>query len=104
MLDHDRVITEACAALHAAAWDRRETAARVHAMASQRVENATLAVNIGADRYHGVLNALDFRALDVAFLQAEAAELAARQEWSAAHWEVLRLVGGLRSGNVSATP
>ena len=104
MLDHDRVVTEARASLHAA-WDRRETAARVHAMASQRVENATLAVNIGADRYQdGVLNALDFRALDVALLQAEAAELAARQEWSAAHWEVLRLVGGLRSGNISPTP
>ena len=104
MLDHDRVVSDARAALHAA-WDRRETAARVHAMASQRVENATLAVNIGADRYRdGVLNALDFRALDVALLQAEAAELAARQEWSAAHWEVLRLVGRLRSGNISATP
>jgi len=40
----------------------------------------------------------------VALLQAEAAELAARQEWSAAHWEVLRLVGGLRSGNLTARP
>ena len=44
---------------------------------------------------------MDFRALDVALLQAEAAELAARPEWSAAHWEVLRLVGGLRAGALS---
>jgi len=67
------------------------------------VTNAQIAADIGAKRYRdGVLNALDFRALDVALLQAEAAELAARQEWSAAHWEVLRLVGGLRAGTVAA--
>jgi outer membrane protein TolC len=77
----------------------------VYAMAAERVSNAQLAADIGAMRYRdGVLNALDFRALDVALLQAEAAELAARQEWSAAHWEVLRLVGGLRSGTVEVKP
>jgi outer membrane protein TolC len=77
----------------------------VYAMAAKRVSNAQLAADIGAMRYRdGVLNALDFRALDVALLQAEAAELAARQEWSAAHWEVLRLVGGLRSGTVEVKP
>jgi len=104
LLDHDRIVAEALAALQAA-WDRQETAVRVHAMAAQRVTNAQLAADIGAARYRdGVLNALDFRALDVALLQAEAAELAARQEWSAAHWEVLRLVGGLRSGNLTARP
>ena len=104
LLDHDRIVAEALAGLQAA-WDRQETAVRVHAMAAQRVSNAQLAADIGAKRYRdGVLNALDFRALDVALLQAEAAELAARQEWSAAHWEVMRLVGGLRSGNLSTAP
>jgi len=104
MLDQERLVSEAQAAL-SAAWDRQETAVLVHDMAKKRVSNAQLAADIGAKRYRdGVLNALDFRALDVALLQAEAAELAARQEWSAAHWEVLRLVGGLRSGNLSTAP
>ena len=93
-------MAEAQAAL-AAAWDRQETAVRVHDMAQKRVANAQLAADIGADRYRdGILNAMDFRALDVALLQAEASELAARQEWAAAHWEVMRLVGGLRGGLV----
>ena len=101
LIDHDRLLSEARAALDAA-WDRRITAAAIHGMAVQRVTNARLAADIGADRYRdGILNAMDFRALDVALLQAEAAELAARQEWSAAHWEVLRLVGGLRAGALS---
>ena len=101
LLDHDRLLSEARAALDAS-WDRRTTAAAIHGMAVQRVTNARLAADIGADRYRdGILNAMDFRALDVALLQAEAAELAARQEWSAAHWEVLRLVGGLRTGSLS---
>ena len=101
LIDHDRLLAEARAALDAA-WDRRITAAAIHGMAVQRVTNARLAADIGADRYRdGILNAMDFRALDVALLQAEAAELAARQEWSAAHWEVLRLVGGLRTGALS---
>ena len=93
-------MAEAQAAL-AAAWDRQETAVRVHDMARKRMANARLAADIGADRYRdGILNAMDFRALDVALLQAEASELAARQEWAAAHWEVMRLVGGLRGGLV----
>ena len=99
-LDHDRLLAEARAELDAA-WDRRATAALIHELAMKRVDNAQLAADIGADRYRdGILNAMDFRALDVALLQAEAAELAARQEWAVAHWEVLRLVGGLRSGQV----
>ena len=98
MLDHDRLVSEARAALESA-WDRRETAARIHGMAVQRVSNAERSAEIGSGRYRdGVLNAMDFRALDVALMQAEAAELAARQEWAAAHWEVLRLAGGLRGG------
>jgi UDP:flavonoid glycosyltransferase YjiC (YdhE family) len=48
----------------------------------------------------GYGKAMDFRALDAALLQAEASELAARQEWAAAHWEVMHLVGGLRGGLV----
>ena len=100
-MERDRLEAEARHAL-AQAWDRRATAAAVHAMAVRRTENARLAAQIGADRYRdGVLNALDFRALDVAVLQAEAAELAARQEWSVAHWEVLRLIGGLRAGEIT---
>jgi len=98
MLDQERLVAEAQAAL-ATAWDRQETAARVHDMAVKRVANAQLAADIGAGRYRdGILNAMDFRALDVALMQAEAGELAARQEWAAAHWEVMRLVGGLRGG------
>jgi len=103
-LERDRLEAEARHAL-AQAWDRRTTAAAIHDMAARRTENARLAAQIGADRYRdGVLNALDFRALDVAVLQAEAAELAARQEWSAAHWEVLRLIGGLRAGDITDAP
>jgi len=101
-IDAARLKDEALSSL-AQAWDRRQTALAVYEMAAQRVSNAQLAADIGAKRYRdGVLNALDFRALDVALLQAEAVELASRQEWSAAHWEVLRLVGGLRAGTVAA--
>ena len=103
-LERDRLETEARHAL-AQAWDMRTTAASIHAMAAQRTANARLAAEIGANRFRdGVLNAIDFRALDVAVLQAEAAELAAQQEWSAAHWEVLRLIGGLRAGDLSDAP
>ena len=98
MLDQERLVAEAQAAL-ATAWDRQEIAALVHDMAMKRVANAQLAADIGAGRYRdGILNAMEFRALDVALMQAEAGELAARQEWAAAHWEVMRLVGGLRGG------
>lgn len=103
-LERDRLEAEAHHAL-AQAWDRRSTAAAIHAMAVQRTGNARLAAEIGASRYRdGVLNALDFRALDVAVLQAEAAELAASQDWSVAHWEVLRLIGGLRAGGITDAP
>ena len=68
-------------------------------MATKLADNATLAADIGTNRYRdGILNAMYFRALDVAAMQAKAGELAARQEWAAAHWEVLRLVGDLRNG------
>ena len=83
------------------AWDRRSAAQELHALAQRRTQNAKLAAQLGADRYRdGILNALDFRALDVALLQSEAAELAARQEWAAAHWDVMRLKGDLRAGQV----
>ena len=99
-LDRDRLLLEAQSAL-AQAWDRRAAAQELHALAQRRTQNAKLAAQLGADRYRdGVLNALDFRALDVALLQSEAAELAARQEWSAAHWDVMRLKGDLRAGQV----
>ena len=99
-LEKDRLEAEARHAL-AQAWDARRTATAVHNMAVQRTKNARLSAEIGSSRYRdGALNALDFRALDVAVLQAEASELAARQEWSMAHWEVLRLIGGLRAGQV----
>ncbi|MGB1056836.1 MAG: efflux RND transporter permease subunit [Flavobacteriales bacterium] len=99
-LDRDRLLLEAQSAL-AQAWDRRAAAQELHELAQRRTENARLAAQLGADRYRdGILNALDFRALDVALLQAEAAELAARQEWAAAHWDVMRLTGDLRAGQV----
>ena len=99
-LERDRIEAEGRSAL-AQAWDRRLTAAAIHGMAAQRTKNARLAAEIGAGRYRdGALNAIDFRALDVAVLQAEAAELAAQQEWGAAHWEVMRLAGGLRAGDI----
>ena len=99
-LDRDRLLLEAQSAL-AQAWDRRAAAQELHDLAQRRTENARLAAQLGADRYRdGVLNALDFRALDVALLQSEAAELAARQEWAAAHWDVMRLTGDLRAGQV----
>jgi len=100
-LERSRLETEARHAL-AQAWDRRVTAASIHDMAQRQTENARLAAEIGAGRYRdGVLNVLDFRSLDVAVLRAEAAELAARQDWSVAHWEVLRLIGGLRAGDIT---
>jgi outer membrane protein TolC len=100
-LERDRLEAEARHAL-AQAWDARTTATAVHNMAVQRTKNARLSAEIGSSRYRdGALNALDFRALDVAVLQAEASELAARQEWGMAHWEVLRLIGGLRAGQVT---
>jgi multidrug efflux pump subunit AcrB/outer membrane protein TolC len=99
-LDRDRLLLEAQSAL-AQAWDRRAAAEELYTLAQRRTENARLAAQLGADRYRdGVLNALDFRALDVALLQAEAAELAAQQEWAAAHWDVMRLTGDLRAGQV----
>ena len=100
-LERDRLESEARHAL-AQAWDRRAAAAAIHDMAGQRTDNARLAAEIGASRYRdGVLNVIDFRGLDVAVLQAEAAQLSAHQEWSSAHWEVLRLIGGLRAGDIT---
>ena len=64
------------------AWDRLQTAKRIHAMATKLADNATMAADIGANHYRdGILNAVDFRALDVAAMQAKSGELAARQEW-----------------------
>ena len=95
-MDQERITLEARSALRQA-WDQRATAFALWSLSIQRRQNAEISASLGADRYqNGSLNALDFRALDVALLQAEAAELAAVQAWNAAHWEVLRLSGSLR--------
>jgi outer membrane protein len=99
-MDQERLTLEVRSAL-LQAWDQRSTAFALWSLSKQRRQNAEISASLGADRYqNGSLNALDFRALDVALLQAKASELAAVQAWNAAHWQVLRLSGRLR-GNGS---
>ena len=67
-MDQERITLEARSALRQA-WDQRATAFALWSLSIQRRQNAEISASLGADRYqNGSLNALDFRALDVALL------------------------------------
>lgn len=80
------------------AYDRYTLGASVHYLSVQASQNALTSLEIAEDSYkNGVINALDYRALEVALQRARVNELSALLLWRGAYVEVQRLVGALRA-------
>ena len=82
------------------AYDRYTLGASVHDLCVQasRYSNATTSLEIAESSYkNGVINALDYRALEVALQRARVNELSALLLWRGAYVEVQRLMGALRA-------
>ena len=80
------------------AYDRYTLGASVHGLCVQATRNATTSLEIAENSYkNGVINALDYRALEVALQRARVNELSALLLWRGAYVEVQRLMGALRA-------
>ena len=80
------------------AYDRYTLGASVHGLCVQATRNATTSLEIAESSYkNGVINALDYRALEVALQRARVNELSALLLWRGAYVEVQRLMGALRA-------
>ncbi|MDE0722084.1 MAG: TolC family protein [Flavobacteriales bacterium] len=80
------------------AYDRYTLGASVHDLCVQATRNATTSLEIAESSYkNGVINALDYRALEVALQRARVNELSALLLWRGAYVEVQRLMGALRA-------
>ena len=80
------------------AYDRYTLGASVHALCVQATRNATTSLEIAESSYkNGVINALDYRSLEVALQRARVNELSALLLWRGAYVEVQRLMGALRA-------
>ena len=80
------------------AYDRYTLGASVHALCIQATRNATTSLEIAESSYkNGVINALDYRSLEVALQRARVNELSALLLWRGAYVEVQRLMGALRA-------
>ena len=80
------------------AYDRYTLGASVHGLCVQATRNATTSLEIAENSYkNGVINALDYRALEVAMQRARVNELSALLLWRGAYVEVQRLMGALRA-------
>ena len=61
-------------------------------------ENASISLDIAESSYkNGVINALDYRALEIALQRARVNELSSLLQWRSAYVEVNRLMGALRA-------
>ena len=80
------------------AYDRYTLGASVHDLCVQATRNATTSLEIAESSYkNGVINALDYRALEVALQRARVNELSALLLWRGSYVEVQRLMGALRA-------
>jgi outer membrane protein TolC len=80
------------------AYDRYTLGASVHDLSVQASLNASTSLEIAESSYkNGVINALDYRALEVALQRARVNELSALLLWRGAYIEVQRLMGALRA-------
>jgi len=80
------------------AYDRYTLGASVHGLCVQATRNATTSLEIAESSYkNGVINALDYRSLEVALQRARVNELSALLLWRGAYVEVQRLMGALRA-------
>jgi outer membrane protein len=80
------------------AYDRYTLGASVHDLCVQATRNATTSLEIAESSYkNGVINALDYRSLEVALQRARVNELSALLLWRGAYVEVQRLMGALRA-------
>ena len=80
------------------AYDMYKVNASVYELSRNGTTNAKTALDIAESSYSdGVINSLDFRALEVALQSAKVQELQALQVWRASYVEIQRLIGSLRA-------
>jgi len=80
------------------AYDRYTLGVSVHELSVRASRNASTSLEIAENSYkNGVINALDYRALEVALQRARVNELSALLLWRGAYVEVQRLMGALRA-------
>ena len=80
------------------AYDMYKVNASVYELSRSGTNNTKTALDIAESSYSdGVINSLDFRALEIALQSAKVQELQALQAWRASYIEIQRLIGSLRA-------
>jgi|TARA_B110000459_G_scaffold62699_1_gene70266 outer membrane protein len=96
-IDSDNVRYQA-AAISRNAYDRNTLGESVYNLSVKASENASISLDIAESSYkNGVINALDYRALEIALQRARVNELSSLLQWRSAYVEVNRLMGALRA-------
>jgi len=96
-IDQEQVIKQA-GSLSSNAYDKYILGASVYNLSVKATQNALISLEIGETSYkNGVINALDYRALEIALQRARVNELTSLFVWRGAYVEVSRLMGALRA-------
>ena len=96
-IDQEQVIKQA-GSLSSNAYDKYILGESVYNLSVKATQNALISLEIGETSYkNGVINALDFRALEIALQRARVNELTSLFIWRGAYVEVSRLMGALRA-------
>ena len=96
-IDQEQVMNQA-GALSSNAYDKYILGVSVYNLSVKAAQNALTSLEIAETSYkNGVINALDYRTLEIALQRARVNELNALFVWRGAYLEVSRLMGALRA-------
>ena len=96
-IDQEQVMKQA-GSLSSNAYDKYILGTSVYNLSVKATQNALISLEIGETSYkNGVINALDYRALEIALQRARVNELTSLFIWRGAYVEVSRLMGALRA-------
>jgi len=96
-IDQEQVMKQA-GSLSSHAYDKYILGTSVYNLSVKATQNALISLEIGETSYkNGVINALDYRALEIALQRARVNELTSLFIWRGAYVEVSRLMGALRA-------
>jgi outer membrane protein TolC len=96
-IDQEQIMKQA-GFLSSDAYDKYILGASVYNLSDKATQNALISLEIGETSYkNGVINALDYRSLEIALQRARVNELTSLFVWRGAYVEVSRLMGALRA-------
>ncbi|MGY8901969.1 MAG: TolC family protein [Flavobacteriales bacterium] len=96
-IDQEQAMNQA-GSLSSNAYDKYILGVSVYHLSVQAAQNALTSLEIAETSYkNGVINALDYRTLEIALQRARVNELNALFVWRGAYLEVSRLMGALRA-------